>query len=158
MRALSATPSEAARHGLPVSQDGLRRTAFELLSYPSIDWAMLERLWPELGALPEPVQAQIEADAKYAVYLDRQAADIERSRREESAALDPDFDYGRVAGPVARAARQARRGPPDDARPGAAPRRHDPRRHHASARPCARCRRSRRRSRRDGGFTAAAPR
>ena len=98
MRDLSATSSEAARRGLPVGQDGLRRSAFELLSYPSIDWPMLTGVWPELAEVPEPVQAQIEADAKYAVYLDRQASDVAQVRREEGAALDPDLDYSRVIG------------------------------------------------------------
>ena len=98
VRTLSATPNEAARQGLPVSQDGLRRSAFELLSYPSIDWTMLVRVWPELSGVSEPVQAQIEADAKYAVYLDRQASDIAHLRREEGATLAPDLDYSNVVG------------------------------------------------------------
>ena len=59
---------------------------------------MLERLWPKLATLPQPVKAQVEADAKYAVYLDRQADEIDRARREEGASLDADFDYGALVG------------------------------------------------------------
>ena len=98
MQGLSTTPSEAMRYGMPVGQDGIRRSAFELLSYPSIDWFMLERLWPQLGALPEVIKAQVEADAKYAVYLDRQADEIDRSRREATATLDPGLDYAKMSG------------------------------------------------------------
>ena len=95
---LTATPSEAARHGLAVSQDGVARSAFELLSYPSIEWEHLERLWPGLQALPSSIRPQIEADAKYAVYLDRQAEDIDRSQREDGRTLDPDLDYAGMTG------------------------------------------------------------
>ena len=98
MHELVTTPSEAARHGMPVSQDGTRRSAFELLSYPEIDWDMLQALWPPLAAVPDGVRPQIEADAKYAVYLDRQSLDVERMRREENCRLDADFDYARISG------------------------------------------------------------
>ena len=97
-RALSITPTEAARNGLALNQDGQRRTAFELLSYPGIDISMLARIWPALGAVPEPIARQLETDAKYAVYLDRQTADVEAYRRDEALALPEDLDYGEVTG------------------------------------------------------------
>ena len=98
MHQLVATPNEAAAHGMAVSRDGTRRSAFELLSYPDIEWPMLQTLWPALRDIPEAVQPQLEADAKYAVYLDRQASDIARMKDEEHRSLDPEFDYAKVAG------------------------------------------------------------
>jgi tRNA uridine 5-carboxymethylaminomethyl modification enzyme len=80
---LSITSGEAARQGLSVSQDGQRRSAFELLSYPDSDWRRLEVIWPELAAAPQEVQDDIATDAKYAVYLARQADDLDRLRRDE---------------------------------------------------------------------------
>ena len=97
-RTLSITPTEAARNGLALNQDGQRRTAFELLSYPGIDISMLARIWPALVAVPEPIARQLETDAKYAVYLDRQTADVEAYRRDEALALPDDLDYGDVTG------------------------------------------------------------
>jgi len=97
-RTLSITPTEAARNGLALNQDGQRRTAFELLSYPGIDISMLARIWPALVAVPEPIARQLETDAKYAVYLDRQTADVEAYRRDEALALPEDLDYGDVTG------------------------------------------------------------
>jgi tRNA uridine 5-carboxymethylaminomethyl modification enzyme len=95
---LEATPQQAERAGIAVSHDGVRRSAFTLLSYPTVEWEQLVRLWPELGAIAPGVVAQIEADAKYAVYLDRQSAAIEETVREEQMTLPPDLDYGGLPG------------------------------------------------------------
>ena len=83
---------------MAVSQDGLRRSAFELLSYPSVEWEMLQSLWPAIGQVPEAVRPQIEADARYAVYLDRQDADIARTRRELDCAIPAGLDYAAIPG------------------------------------------------------------
>ncbi|MBH0237788.1 tRNA uridine-5-carboxymethylaminomethyl(34) synthesis enzyme MnmG [Methylobrevis albus] len=96
--ALSVTPSEAARRGLQLNQDGVRRSAYELLSYPDLDLARLTPLWPELGALPERTASQLETEATYSVYLPRQEADIAAFRRDEALAIDPATDYGALAG------------------------------------------------------------
>ena len=96
--ALTATPQQLALRGIPVSQDGVRRSAFALLSYPTIDAEALRALWPALGAIAPAVMAQVEADAKYAVYLDRQDADIARTRDEDGIGLAHDLDYGALPG------------------------------------------------------------
>ncbi len=98
VRDLKATPQELARQGIVVSHDGVRRSAFELLSYPGIETAQLERLWPQLASVPLDVMAQIEADAKYDVYLDRQASDIARTREAEALGLATDLDYAGISG------------------------------------------------------------
>jgi tRNA uridine 5-carboxymethylaminomethyl modification enzyme len=95
---LSLTPNEAERHGLSLNRDGQRRTAFELLSYPSIDIAQLAAIWPKLGDLPAKIAEQLEIDAKYDVYLSRQAADIAAYRRDESVPLPKDMDYATLPG------------------------------------------------------------
>ena len=91
----SLTPNEAARHGLALNQDGQRRTAFELLSYPAIGTRDLARIWPRFGELDGKVAEQLEIDAKYAVYLERQAADVAAFRRDESLELPQDIDFAR---------------------------------------------------------------
>ena len=98
-KALSVTPSEAARHGIALNQDGQRRTAFELLSYPGIGIADLARVWPDVfGRLDPDIAVHLEIDAKYAVYLERQAADVEAFRRDEGLLLGDDVDYASVSG------------------------------------------------------------
>ena len=92
------TPNEAEKHGIALNKDGQRRSAFELLSYPSLGLDDVARIWPEFRELPPKIGEQLEIDAKYAVYLDRQTADIESYRRDESFALPEGLDYGQLAG------------------------------------------------------------
>jgi tRNA uridine 5-carboxymethylaminomethyl modification enzyme len=97
-KAVDVTPNEAARHGLSINRDGQRRTAFELLSYPDIGLADIARIWPAINDIAAGIADQLEIDAKYAVYLDRQTADIAAYRRDESLILPDDIDYAEVAG------------------------------------------------------------
>jgi len=97
-RAVSLTPDEAGRFGLVLNRDGQRRTAYDLLSYPKHGMAEIARIWPEFSALDPKIAAQLETDAKYAVYLDRQAADVERFRRDEAAQLPELLDYEGIPG------------------------------------------------------------
>jgi tRNA uridine 5-carboxymethylaminomethyl modification enzyme len=96
--ALSLTPSEAARHGLSLRKDGQRRSAFELLSYPHIAIDDLAAIWPSFGELDRKIAEQLEIDAKYEVYLSRQAADVESYRRDENVVLADDIDYAALPG------------------------------------------------------------
>jgi tRNA uridine 5-carboxymethylaminomethyl modification enzyme len=97
-RSVSVTPKEAARYGLALNQDGQRRTAFELLAYPTVSLADLAVIWPRLAVFAPNVAQQLEIDAKYEVYLSRQAADVEAYRRDESFALPDDLDYAALPG------------------------------------------------------------
>ena len=92
-KSLSITPNEAAKHGIPLNHDGQRRSAFDLLSYPTFGLPEVARLWPQLADLPPKIAEQLEIDAKYAVYLGRQNADIASYRRDESFALPDQLDY-----------------------------------------------------------------
>ena len=58
--------------------------------------AELAGLYPELAALPEAVQEQLEIDIKYAGYIERQTEQVERFRRGEGIAVPADFDYDRA--------------------------------------------------------------
>ncbi|MVA28293.1 tRNA uridine-5-carboxymethylaminomethyl(34) synthesis enzyme MnmG [Agrobacterium vitis] len=92
------TPNEAAAAGIPVNQDGRRRTAFELLAYPDISIVNLSRIWPELSALDSKVAEAVEIHATYAVYMDRQNADIAATKRDEDRLIPKDFDYASLSG------------------------------------------------------------
>jgi tRNA uridine 5-carboxymethylaminomethyl modification enzyme len=96
-QSLAITPNEAVRHGLALNRDGHLRTAFELLAYPEIGWTELRGIWPELSAIDPVIAAHLEIDAKYDVYLKRQAADVSAFRRDEGLIL-ADIDYAAVPG------------------------------------------------------------
>jgi tRNA uridine 5-carboxymethylaminomethyl modification enzyme len=97
-QSLFVTPDEAERVGIVLKKDGRRRTAFELLSYPTVRLADVARIWPQLAQLPARIGEQLETDAKYAVYLERQAADVAAYRRDESLVLPADLDYAGLPG------------------------------------------------------------
>jgi tRNA uridine 5-carboxymethylaminomethyl modification enzyme len=94
----TVTPSEAAHYGIPLRKDGHRRSAFELLSYPDIGIAEVARIWPRFAELPPKIAEQLEIDAKYAVYLSRQTADVESYRRDGGLVLPNDIDYATLPG------------------------------------------------------------
>lgn len=95
---LSLTPNEAARHGLSVNADGKRRSVSDMLAYPGVDWAKACEIWPELAGASRAVAEQIEIDALYAGYIDRQQADILAFRKDEAVRLPRDLDYAGIGG------------------------------------------------------------
>ncbi|MGY3584539.1 tRNA uridine 5-carboxymethylaminomethyl modification enzyme [Bradyrhizobium sp. USDA 4350] len=96
-KSLAITPNEAAKHGLALNRDGHRRSAFELLAYPEIEWPAVQAIWPELSAIDPAIAVHLEIDAKYDVYLKRQTADVDAFRRDEGLVLT-DVDYADVPG------------------------------------------------------------
>ncbi len=95
---LRATPAELANHGIQVPQDGASRSVGEWLARPDVTLAKLSRFWPELADIRPAIAEQIEIDARYAPYLERQQADIEAYRRDEGLALPGDLDYRHMPG------------------------------------------------------------
>src|SRR6476620_7494564 len=97
-QSVSLTPNEGGRHGLALNKDGQRRSAFELLSHPHIGIADLAKVWPRFCEVPAKTAEQLEIDAKYDVYLSRQAADIAAYRRDEALELPESLDYLQLPG------------------------------------------------------------
>jgi tRNA uridine 5-carboxymethylaminomethyl modification enzyme len=93
---LSLTPPALRRHGIAVNEDGVARDAAELLGYPDIDVARLAAIWPELEGISPDIAEQLEIDARYAGYVERQSADIRAFRRDEALHLPDDLDYAAV--------------------------------------------------------------
>lgn len=95
---LSLSPREAEAHGLQLNKDGVRRSAYDLLAYPDMSLKRLASIWPELGRFDSVTTTALETEALYAVYLNRQEADIAAFRRDEARALPADLDYAEVTG------------------------------------------------------------
>jgi tRNA uridine 5-carboxymethylaminomethyl modification enzyme len=95
---LRLTPTALRHHGISVNADGVPRSAADLLTLPGIDVARLAAIWPELGAISPDIAEQLEIDARYAGYLERQARDIAAFRRDEALLLPETLDYGVVGG------------------------------------------------------------
>jgi tRNA uridine 5-carboxymethylaminomethyl modification enzyme len=95
---LRLSPTAARRAGLEVKLDGVVRNGLELLRLPNVSLAGLAAVWPELGALRPDVAEQLEIEARYAAYLERQDADIAALRAEEAFELPRDLDLEAIAG------------------------------------------------------------
>lgn len=92
------TPKEAAALGVPVNADGQRRSVRELLAYPGVNLATFLDACPAIADWAADVREQVEIDAGYAGYLDRQTADAEGLRREEDLQLPQDLDFAAIGG------------------------------------------------------------
>ena len=93
---LKLSPSALAKRGVAINQDGVPRSALELLAYPEIGWDRLVSLWPELGSVRSDIAEQLTIDGRYNGYLARQRQDIAAYRSDEALLLPPDLDYGAV--------------------------------------------------------------
>ncbi len=98
LKLLTLSPAAAVKAGWTINQDGRVRSAWEYLSYKDITLAHLRAVWPELESLPDDVGAQIEIEALYAAYLDRQSEDVAALRRDESLTLPESLDYDAIGG------------------------------------------------------------
>ena len=98
LNSAAMTPNEAQKLGWKVNQDGQRRSVWEFLAYPTIDMVAIEAAFPQVSALAGPIKAQLEIEAMYAGYIERQKEDVAALRREESLGLPEDLDYSAVGG------------------------------------------------------------
>ena len=105
---LKASPSQLARYGIKIKQDGVIRSASEILAFPNIGKEILRQIWPDVGGIEPRIFEQVAIEAKYRHYLERQAADIEAFKRDEYLALPTDLDYGKIGGLSAEARNKLR--------------------------------------------------
>jgi tRNA uridine 5-carboxymethylaminomethyl modification enzyme len=96
--ALTITPSEARKHGIAVNADGQRRSAFDLLAYPDVSTEDVTRVWPKIATIGTAILEQLSIDAQYAVYLERQRADVAAMRRDEGVNIPDWLDYSVIPG------------------------------------------------------------
>ena len=98
LESIVTTPQQALAGGVTVNKDGVRRSAYNLLSYPDASIKNLAQAWPQLSEIDSDAVKQIEIEAKYAVYLDRQSAEIAAFRKDEGIEIPEGFDYSKVEG------------------------------------------------------------
>ena len=91
-----ATPHEVATAGYDVKQDGVARTAAEWLRFPVIDAAALLALWPCLESVVADDLSTVITDARYAVYIEREANDRVAVVRDEALVIPRDIDYAAI--------------------------------------------------------------
>ncbi len=97
-RGVSVTPTQVSHLGLNINKDGVRRSAYDLLSYSEVDVSWLSKLDPAFMRIDQKTAERLETEAKYSVYLDRQHSDAEQIRREESRLIPLDFEFAPISG------------------------------------------------------------
>lgn len=95
---LKYTPKQLNAAGISVNQDGNRRTAFQVLAFPEVNFDSLLPLDERLQSVDSETRDQLERDALYANYIERQKRDVEVMQRDENQRIPADFDYSVVEG------------------------------------------------------------
>ena len=98
LRTLTLSPQQAEAAGLQVNRDGIRRSAYQILSYPDVAFDALAAVWPELASFSGRTIARVTADAVYSVYLDRQAGEIAAYQRDQALKVPDDLDLDAISG------------------------------------------------------------
>ncbi len=95
---LTISPTKAKKYGLNINQDGKKRSVLDLISYPNISINDLYEIWPELNNIDPNVIAQLESDAIYSKYLDRQTQEITSFKKEEAVNIPENINYMDIKG------------------------------------------------------------
>lgn len=94
----TATPNEVAKTGVKINQDGVRRNGLELLSYKDVTLSTLYNLWSDLPSFEPAIAQQVENDAMYANYIQRQASDVTAVRKDENLKIPVEFSFEGISG------------------------------------------------------------
>jgi len=98
LKSFKLSPNQAAKFNIKIAKDGIRRSAFDLLSRPEVNIEKLRSIWAQLPKVPLKIDEQIEISAHYSGYLDKQDADIKAFRRDEKLIIPDNIDYNRLSG------------------------------------------------------------
>ena len=93
---LFITPAELEKHGVYIKKDGVKRSAFNVMSYNDVSYETIIGIWPQLAGVAPEIYEQIEIEARYAGYIKRQLADIEVFKKDENLKIREDIDYTKV--------------------------------------------------------------
>ena len=106
LKTLKLSPSALSKLGIVVNQDGIKRSAHELLGHRDIGKERVLEIWPEVGQIPEQYLELCRNNSMYESYVRRQEADIEAYRKDENLVFPEGIDFCSVGG-LSNEARQA---------------------------------------------------
>lgn len=95
---LTVKSSELDAFGIKNKKDGVRRTAFNLMSYDDVSRETILSIWPRLKEYSPDVYEEVEIEAKYSGYIKRQLADIEVFKKDEKLKIRDDINYAEIGG------------------------------------------------------------
>ena len=95
---LIISPTELEKQGIIIKKDGIKRTAFNVMSYNDVSHETICKIWPQLEKYAPEIYEQVEIEAKYSGYIKRQLADIEVFKKDENLKIKKDIDYSLIGG------------------------------------------------------------
>lgn len=97
LQQLKISPKKLSDFGVAIKQDGVVRDSYQLLSFPEINFEVIEKIWPqEISQIDNDSKKQIAINASYESYLKRQERDIEIFREENQMKIPLDLDYNLI--------------------------------------------------------------
>ncbi len=98
LKSLKISPNEAGKVNIKIAKDGIKRSAFEILSREGVTFNKLRSIWNNIPKASKDEEEQIEISAHYSGYLEKQDADIIAFRRDENLIIPKDIDYSKLSG------------------------------------------------------------
>ncbi len=95
---LDGSPQFFASYGVKVNHDGVKRSAYDMLSHPDCTKDKLCEIWSELSNIPTEIFEEIAAESLYSKYLDRQDKEIAALKKDASRKIPDDIDYQKLHG------------------------------------------------------------
>ena len=95
---LKISPNKAEKFNIKVAKDGIKRTAFHILSREGVTFDNIRSIWPELPNASRDEEEQLEISAHYSGYLEKQEADIIAFRKDENLLIPENIDYDKLSG------------------------------------------------------------
>jgi len=98
LKSLKISPNEAQKYNIKIAKDGVKRSAFEILSRDGVSFEKLRSIWNKIPKATRDEEEQIEISAHYSGYLEKQEADIMAFRKDENLTIPIDIDYSKLSG------------------------------------------------------------
>ncbi len=87
------SPNQAKKYSIKIAMDGVKRSAIEILGQRNVNMAKIRHIFPSIPSYEPHLDKQVEIDAHYRGYLDRQSNDIESFKKDESVAIPESINY-----------------------------------------------------------------
>ena len=98
LKSLKLSPNEAQKFKIKIAKDGVKRSAFEILSREGVTFSKLRSIWNQIPKASKDEEEQIEISAHYAGYLEKQETDIISFRKDENLLIPDSIDYNKLSG------------------------------------------------------------
>ena len=98
LKSIKISPNKAEKYNIKIAKDGVKRSAFEILSRNGVTFKKLRSIWSKIPKASRDEEEQIEISAHYSGYLNKQEADIIAFRKDENLIIPKYIDYSKLNG------------------------------------------------------------